>query len=466
MWDILYRPRKYSDVLGQEGCVRLLKTRISRGTAFDTSYIFAGGYGRGKTTLSRIHGMAMLCQDLSHTDPEPCGQCDSCKSILNEQSEAFTERDAASSGSAESMRALVEELPYALSHAPKRIYLIDECQRLHHAAQDVLLKPTEEKRLVLMLCTTEAEKIRGAIRSRCEEYTIKQVTRDDVLPRMKMILCEQGVAYEDDAVLIIIDRAEGHVRNMINNLEMVAQLGPITVQNVREYLNLSVVTLYYEILLALDNPLKAIDLVWQACELTPAAEVAAGLAEAAMNCYRMANSLFTDFSYVDKALAVQVYNKYQGHVVRFAKWFLSHRHVTRLTLEMDVLAFSQNPGNLPSEMPLPPVVLTSAAPFQVAPVLAPVPAAPTAVMAPGVAGRTGSTPAPAPSVGVCITGTPDPTPSSPLEKTISDRDSPRQRARQAVVEAPRRSRGDQRRMAPTEWCEAFERSYKKRTGRD
>lgn len=352
MWDILYRPRKYSDVLGQDGSVRLLKTRVSNGTAFDTSYIFAGGYGRGKTTLSRIHAMAMLCQDLDTRDPEPCGHCDNCKDVLNEQSQAFTERDAASNGSADAMRAIVEELPYVLANAPKRIYLIDEFQRTSAAAQDILLKPIEEKRLVVMLCTTEAEKIRGAIRSRCEEYTIKKVTREDIFPRMRMVLEEQGVQYVDDAVLIVIDRAEGHVRNVLNNLEMVAQLGPITVESVREYLNLSVITLYYEILLHLNEPLRAIEYVNRACEAVPPDEVAAGIAEAAMNCYRMAKNCHVDFSYVDRGLAERVYNKYRDGVVRFARWFAEQRGVTRLKLELDVLAFSMNSGEPPEVAPV------------------------------------------------------------------------------------------------------------------
>lgn len=470
MWDILYRPRKYSDVLGQECSVRLLKTRINKGTAFDTSYIFAGGYGRGKTTLSRIHAMAMLCQDLNKADPEPCGQCDNCTEILNEQSQAFTERDAASSGSTDNMRALVEELPYVLENAPKRIYLIDECQRMHHAAQDVLLKPIEEKKMVAMLCTTEAEKIRGAIRSRCEEYTIKRVTRDDVLPRMKMVLNEQGVPHEDDAVWIIIDRAEGHVRNVLNNLEMVAQLGPITVESVREYLNLSVVTLYYQILLNLDDPLRAIELVGRACESTPADEVAAGLAEAAMNCYRMAHGWFADFAYVDKSLAEQVYNKYQDHVVRYAKWFLVNRNVTRLSLELDILAFSQNSGNLPPELVAPPVVMAS----QVAVQPAALPTAPTATATAPVPAALAAT---APSATGAVRketrresarpgpdGSADRTPNTPVESTAFNQELPRGalRADTGVTEPPGKSRNSEV-MGPEEWLAHFDRFCKKRS---
>lgn len=465
MWDILYRPRKYRDVLGQDGSVRLLKTRISKGTAFDTSYIFAGGYGRGKTTLSRIHAMAMLCQDLDQADPEPCGRCDSCAGILDGQSEAFTERDAASSGSTDNMRALVEELQYVLAHAPKRIYLIDECQRMSHAAQDVLLKPVEEKRMVAMFSTTEAEKIRGAIRSRCEEYTIKRVTRDDVLPRMKMVLNEQAVVHEDDAVLIVIDHAQGHVRNVLNNLEMLAQLGPITVESVREYLNLSVVTFYYQILLSLDNPSAAIELLGRACEFTPADEVAAGLAEAAMNCYRMAHKLSADFAYVDKTLAEQVYNKYQDHVVRFAKWFLGHRHgVTRLSLELDVLAFSQTGDNLPPESTVAPVLLVTQAEEQARPALVssePRPAPISSALAEGP--RTGAVRTESAQTPV-TDGYADRTPSTSLELRASSQDRPRRRTEQdTTVLPPLPKHHEYRSMAPDAWRAYLERLLRKRS---
>ena len=400
MWDILYRPRKYSDVLGQDGSVRLLKTRIGNGTAFDTSYIFAGGYGRGKTTLSRIHAMAMLCQDLDSKDPEPCGACDSCTNILAGQSQAFTERDAASNGSAEAMRALVEELPYVLEEAPKRIYLIDEAQRLSNVAQDILLKPIEEKQLVVMGCTTEAEKIRGAIRSRCEEYTIRKVSREDILPRMKSILREQGVEHQDDAVLIVIDHANGHVRNVLNNLEMVAQLGPVTVDAVRDYLHLSAVTLYYQILLNLDAPAEALRYLDKACETVGPAEVAVGLAEAAMNCYRMARRCHVDFSYVDRGLAEGVYSKYQDGVVSLARWFSACRDATRLTLELRILSLLN--GQVPAVEAyagVSPLTIVAAAPVEVA---RPQPPPASPALAPPPTKSTDPKPA-APTAGVPLT---------------------------------------------------------------
>jgi DNA polymerase III gamma/tau subunit len=406
--------------------------------------------------------MAMLCQDLDKRDPEPCGKCDNCKEILNEQSQAFTERDAASNGSTDAMRAIVAELPYMLANASKRIYLIDECQRLSNPAQDVLLKPMEEKKLVVMLCTTEAEKIRGAIRSRCEEYTIKKVTREDILPRMKMILNERNVQHEDDAVLIVIDRAEGHVRNVLNSLEMVSQLGPITVDSVREYLHLSVITVYYQILLHLDAPLEALDHVRKACEMVAPDEVASGLAEAAMNCYRMARKCYVDFSYVDKRLADEVYSKYQDNVLRFAKYFSDRKNVTRLSLELDVLSFSLN-AKSPVEISIaaPPVIFVAPvptltpAPVQPAPVSAPAPtvtaAAPTMKRAPLK---------PSPSVPAGRDPHSDPSALSPLEETVANQPVPRGRSHK--VQPPiQKQRATTGLMEPQIWSDKYRQNLKK-----
>lgn len=359
MWDVRYRPKKFSEVLGQPGSVLLLKSRLRNGTAFDTNYIFAGGHGTGKTTLARIHARAMLCLALDKNDPEPCNECDNCQIAILEQPGAFVERDAASQGTIQHIRALVDDLPFAVFNAPKRIYLFDEAHRMGDGAQDVLLKPLEEKRMVGMFCTTEPKNIRGPIRSRCEDYTIRKVAREEVLLRMRLVLETEGVKFEEDAVLIVIDYCAGHVRDVLNKLEMIAQMGDVTVGTVREYLSLSVVSTYYEILLSLSDTKRALALVEQACEQVSPEDVAAGISEAAMNSYRIANGMLADFVYADRELGKRVYTMYQNHVIRFADWFQRFKYTTRIALLRDVLVFGQTTGNLPPEGAQPPVVFAS-----------------------------------------------------------------------------------------------------------
>jgi len=395
VWDIKYRPVLFSEVLGQDGNAHLLKSRLRNGSAFDTSYIFAGGHGQGKTTLARIYARAMLCLDRSKEDPEPCNQCDNCTSILAEDPGAFSERDAASQGTIEHIRAIVDELPFSILNAPKRIYLFDEAHRMSPGAQDVLLKPIEEKKMVGVFCTTEPEKIRGPIRSRCEEYTIRKVTREDVLGRMRSVLERESVESTDDAILIVIDHSGGHVRDVLNKLEMISQIGPITVENVREHLKLGVVSTYYEILLSLSEPKKAIELVEQACERVSSEDVAAGIAEAAMNSYRLANGMFADFVYVDRELGHKVWSAYGAHVVRFADWFLRARYPSSIGLIRDIVVLSESPNYTPPKGAPPPVVFaTGVAPAQVASApQASTPAAPAASMTPTTPAAAVETPA-------------------------------------------------------------------------
>lgn len=378
MWDTTYRPLTFADVLGQEGTVQLLKARLKNGTALDTSYIFSGGSGQGKTTLARIYARAMLCEHVDKSDPEPCNECESCRSILNDSSVTFSEQDAASQGGIDQIRRIVDSLPFSVigaTGASKRIYLFDECHRMSKDAQDVLLKPLEERKMIGMFCTTEPEKVRGAIRSRCEEYGIRKVTRDNILVRMKRILEAEKVEYEDDGILTIIDYAGGHVRDVVSRLEMIAQIGPVTLDNVRDHLNLSVVSTYYQILLNLHaDTKKALQLVDQACERVTAEEVASGLSEAAMNSFRLANGMGADFAFTDKTLAAEVYKLYGVKLIEIASHFLRSRFVTQVGLICDIttLAFSGAKSSFVAPQPpiLAPMVQAVSAPAVVKPQVA------------------------------------------------------------------------------------------------
>lgn len=340
MWDIKYRPVRFSDVLGQESTAQILKLRLTKGTAFDTSYIFSGGHGQGKTTLARILARSMLCTDLQ-SDGEPCNVCDMCKEVLADANPAFTETDAASNGTIDHIRKIVSDLPFAIKGADKRIYLFDEMHRMGPASQDVLLKPIEDKKLVGIFCTTEAVKIRGTIRSRCEEYKIRNITREDILGRMRLILTQEQIEFEEDAVLTVIDHSHGHVRDVVNKLEMIAQLGPIRLEAVREYLSLSVVSMYYEILLSLGNPAVAVKLAETACDQVGPDAVYEGLAEAAMTSYRMANRMYVDYTYVDRILADKVQAQYKDALLQLTEHFVAAPpKAGRIRLLCDILACS------------------------------------------------------------------------------------------------------------------------------
>ena len=340
MWDLKYRPRIFSDVLGQEGTTRVLQARLREGKAFDTSYVFAGFHGCGKTTIARILARAMLCLNLK--DGNPCDACEHCKACLDETMMAFTETDAASRGTVEDMRKLVEDLSFNLPNIPKRIYILDEAHRMSQSAQDVLLKPIEDKRVVVMFCTTELPKIRGTIGSRCEVHEIRKINVDDIFSRMATILEKEGVEFEEEGVRTVIDMSRGHVRDALNKLESVAQLGPVTLEAVRERLKLSMVVRYYDILLSMGDPQKAVPLIESACDEVGPANVAAGLAEAAMNSYRNALGVTVDFSMFDRTKAAAVHAMYGEALLNMARYFLSKSYPTALGLICDIVALCES----------------------------------------------------------------------------------------------------------------------------
>lgn len=378
MWDTKYRPLRFTDVLGQEGHVEVLKARLRKGSGLDTSYIFWGGHGQGKTTLARIHARALLCQQLKE-DQEPCNECDNCLGILNGNSEAYVEQDAASRGTVDTIRGIVDDLPFMVQGAPKRIYVFDEAHRMTKEAQDVLLKPIEDKKMVGMFCTTEPEKIRGPIRSRCEEYPIRKVTREQIAARMKWVLEQEKVEFEDDAIFTVVDQCGGHVRDVLNRLEMIGQMGPISLEAVRAFLNLGMVSVYYEILLALGEPAKALALVEHACDRVAPEEVATGLAEAAMNSYRFAYGMYADFSLADRKLGEAVHKMYGDTTVQLADYFLQTYKPSKVGLLCDVIRCAKGvPAPSVGRSASPPVVVAvSAPPTVTVPMAAPPPTKPS-----------------------------------------------------------------------------------------
>jgi DNA polymerase III subunit gamma/tau len=364
----------------------------------DGEMFSANGFMNHNTTSARILAKAILCEQLEKgsPNPEPCNECDNCVTITDGASAAYTEQDAASHGTIDHIRSIVEDLPFAIMGAAKRIYCFDEMHRMSAGAQDVLLKPMEEKKLLAIMCTTESEKIRGPIRSRCEEYTIRKATREELLGRMKWVLDQEKVKHEDDAVLAVIDHAGGHVRDILNRLEMVAQIGEVSIEAVREYLNLGSVALSYEILLALTEPRQVIELVDKLLGRMSPDDVAASLAESALATFRLANGLITDLVYVDRNLAQKVYEKYGLHVLKLAEHFTRMRVGSKAMLLTEILCLSQAGGRV-QEVPATVLVAAAPASIQAAPLEAPAAQPPPATPSQEALGQTKPVTAPPPA---------------------------------------------------------------------
>ena len=113
-FDTKYRPMTFDDVLGQSGTIEVIKSFIHKGIGFHHSYMFAGPYGSGKTTLGRITARALLCEN--PVGGSPCDKCHSCVEILKGESINFVEVDAATNSGKDQIRKILEELQYTIFH--------------------------------------------------------------------------------------------------------------------------------------------------------------------------------------------------------------------------------------------------------------------------------------------------------------------------------------------------------------
>jgi len=262
--DIKYRPLRYSDVLGQESTIAILKQYVVQGKGFHQSYLFCGGHGSGKTTLGRILARALLCE--SPVEGEPCDKCVSCRSLLEGGTSAdFMEVDAATKSGKADINKIKEEAQYATFSGKRRIYLFDESHRLSIEALDALLKPMEDpfigsqdKQLTCIFCTTEPEKMKATVLSRCAPAFVIQPQKPVHIAERLQYICEQeGIEFEPDMLTLIAEITECHIRDALKAVEGVSMLGSLTKDHVRAYLHLDLNVAYLDMLDAIGTDLPA-----------------------------------------------------------------------------------------------------------------------------------------------------------------------------------------------------------------
>jgi DNA polymerase III subunit gamma/tau len=232
MWDIVHRPKNFASLLGNAGIVKLLKKRSVDGTLVGRSMMFGGPKGLGKTTLARIVAKAIICPNLQ--DGEPCCECGPCKSVEEGISDSFDELDAATQGTVDRIRSIVQDLDLGTIDGNPRVVVFDEAQRLSKASQDALLKPMEDRRLVIILCTTEPHSIKTAIRDRVEEYSVSPPSVEDITNRLKFICKSESVEYDVDALDLIVMLNHSNPRTSITSLETISMMGKVTRDAVRD----------------------------------------------------------------------------------------------------------------------------------------------------------------------------------------------------------------------------------------
>lgn len=346
-WDIKYRPTRYADVIGQDATVAMLKSIVSAGEGFQQSYLLAGPYGTGKTTLGRILARALLCRD-PQGDGEPCDKCPTCLEMLDRgYVESFTEVDAATNSGKDNIKRILETLDYSSFTGSRRIYLFDESHRLSTDALDALLIPMEDtikgsmdRRLVCIFCTTEPEKMRATIGSRCgPTFTIRTPDVETIASRLAFVLESEGQEYEYEALERISLYTEGHIRDCLQTCERLCKMGGVTASNLANFLNLESAHLFGELLVATSRTNVLADGCYEELlRLFDPGSIYARLSQLCLKSFQHGKGLSKPDYYWTSGILSSVYQTFGDRLLAMGRLFANRpRRATREMLACDVL---------------------------------------------------------------------------------------------------------------------------------
>ena len=247
-----YRPMSFDSVVGQSALTTTLKNAVKSGKLAH-AYLFCGPRGVGKTTCARIFAKTINCEH-PRKDGEACNECESCKAFNEQRSFNIFELDAASNNGVEQIKALMEQTRIPPQVGKYKVFIIDEVHMLSSAAFNAFLKTLEEppSHVIFILATTEKHKILPTILSRCQIYDFERMTVPNTIKHLAMVAEKEGIKYEEQALAIIAEKADGGMRDALSIFDQAASFcqGDITYKKVIEDLNV----------LDSDNYFKFVDL--------------------------------------------------------------------------------------------------------------------------------------------------------------------------------------------------------------
>lgn len=254
-----YRPLQFSDVVGQQSLTTTLKNSIIEGKLAH-AYLFCGPRGVGKTTCARIFAKTINCSCRT-AEGDACGKCESCRSFDENRSLNIHEIDAASNNSVEDIRQIIEQVHIPPQIGRYKVFIIDEVHMLSAAAFNAFLKTLEEPpaHAVFILATTEKQKILPTILSRCQIYDFARMNIPDIVSHLKMVATKEGYQYDEPALNIIAQKADGGMRDALSILDQVANFtkGNICYEDVIKNLNVLDYNYYFRIVrFLLDGDVK------------------------------------------------------------------------------------------------------------------------------------------------------------------------------------------------------------------
>ena len=219
-----WRPRKFSELVGQEHVVRALTNALETGRMHH-AYLFTGTRGVGKTTIARIFAKSLNCERGQSADP--CGECSVCLAVDEGRFVDLLEIDAASNTGVDDVREVIENAQYAPSRGRFKVYLVDEVHMLSKNAFNALLKTLEEPppHVKFLLATTDPQKLPVTVLSRCLRFNLKRLLPDQISGQMRHILGAENITYEDDAITELARAADGSLRDGLSLLDQAIAYG-------------------------------------------------------------------------------------------------------------------------------------------------------------------------------------------------------------------------------------------------
>ncbi|MBO5953814.1 MAG: DNA polymerase III subunit gamma/tau [Oscillospiraceae bacterium] len=216
-----YRPQTFDDVVGQMAVTQTLKTQLQSGR-LSHAYLFTGSRGTGKTSSAKILAKAVNCE--APADGNPCNCCAACRSIDAGTCMDVLEIDAASNNGVDNVRDLRDDAVYTPSQVKKRVYIIDEVHMLSISAFNALLKIIEEppEHLLFILATTELHKVPATILSRCQRFSFRRISQEDIAARLQYVAYQENIDLDDSAARVLARLADGGMRDGLSLLDQCA----------------------------------------------------------------------------------------------------------------------------------------------------------------------------------------------------------------------------------------------------
>lgn len=213
-----WRPKKFSELVGQEHVVRALSNALDGGRLHH-AFLFTGTRGVGKTTIARIFAKSLNCE--RGQSSQPCGECRACLDIDAGRFVDLLEIDAASHTGVDDVREMIENAQYAPARGRQKVYLIDEVHMLSRNAFNALLKTLEEppEHVKFLLATTDPQKLPVTVLSRCLKFNLKRLLPDQIGGQMRHILDAEGIAFDAPAIAMLAKGADGSLRDGLSLLD-------------------------------------------------------------------------------------------------------------------------------------------------------------------------------------------------------------------------------------------------------